>query len=130
MGLFLLADGTHAGFYKHRNKIFWEGQGTKKKYHMVRWEEICQPKIQGGLGVTNTKTMNIALMAKWIWHMFLERDSDLLWLKLLRAKYRVNDLLSHNPVGCSPFWHSIQKVKHFFGQGVKFLPGARSSISF
>jgi hypothetical protein len=25
MGLFLLDDGTHAGFDKHRNKFFWEG---------------------------------------------------------------------------------------------------------
>jgi hypothetical protein len=29
LGLFLLADGTHAGFDKHRNRFFWEGQGTK-----------------------------------------------------------------------------------------------------
>jgi hypothetical protein len=25
MGLFMLADGTHAGFDKHRNRFFWEG---------------------------------------------------------------------------------------------------------
>jgi hypothetical protein len=25
LGLFLLADGTHAGFDKHRNRFFWEG---------------------------------------------------------------------------------------------------------
>jgi hypothetical protein len=44
LGLFLLADGTHAGFDKHRNRFFWEGQGTKKKYHMVKGEDVCQPK--------------------------------------------------------------------------------------
>jgi hypothetical protein len=36
MGLFLLADGTHAGFDKHRNRFFWEGQWNKKKYHLGR----------------------------------------------------------------------------------------------
>jgi hypothetical protein len=65
-GLVLLADGMHAGFDKHRNIFFQEGQGTKKKYHLVSWPSICQPKCQGGLGVMNTKVMNIALMAKWI----------------------------------------------------------------
>jgi hypothetical protein len=30
MGLFLFADGVHAGFDKHRSKFFWEGQGTKR----------------------------------------------------------------------------------------------------
>jgi hypothetical protein len=35
MGLFLLADGTHAAMDRHRNRFFWEGQGTTKKFHMV-----------------------------------------------------------------------------------------------
>jgi hypothetical protein len=30
MGLFLLADGTHAGFDKHLARFFWEGIGDKK----------------------------------------------------------------------------------------------------
>jgi hypothetical protein len=66
MVMFLLADGTHAGFHTHRNRFFWEGQGIKKKFHWLNWQEICQPKNQGGLGVMNTKAMNIALMSKWI----------------------------------------------------------------
>jgi hypothetical protein len=131
MGLFLLADGTHAGFDKHRNRFFWEGQGTKRKYHMVSWQDMCQPKSQGSLGVINTKTMNVALMAKWIWRMFSEQNSELLWLKLLRAKYRVSELFSSpNPVGCSLFWHNIHKIKEQFRLGVRFHPGAQSKISF
>jgi hypothetical protein len=58
MGLFLLVDGTHAGFGKHRDRFFSEGQGTKKKYHLVSWQEICKPNDQGGLGVMHTKLMN------------------------------------------------------------------------
>jgi hypothetical protein len=77
LGLFLLADGTHAGFDKYRNRLFWEGQGTKRKYHMVKWEDVCQPKSQGGLGVINSKMMNIALMAKWIWRILGEPDSEI-----------------------------------------------------
>jgi hypothetical protein len=88
MALFLLADGTHEGFDKHRNRFFWEGQGTKKKFHWVNWQQICQPKSQGGLEVMNTKAMNICLMAKWIWRMLAGQDNDLLWLRLIRAKYR------------------------------------------
>jgi hypothetical protein len=131
MGLFLLADGTHASFDKHMNRFFWEGQGTKKKYHLVKWQYICQPKGQGGLGVTDTKLMNIALMTKWIQRCFSGQNEDLLWLKLLRAKYRVSDLFSSpNPVGCSPFWHSIHKIKILFRVGVRFHPTAESKISF
>jgi hypothetical protein len=51
---------THAGFDKHKNIIFWEGQGNKKKYHLVERQDICKPKEQGGLEMINTKKMNIA----------------------------------------------------------------------
>jgi hypothetical protein len=130
MGFVLLADGTHAGFDKHRNSFFWEGQGTKKKYNLVNWPSICQPTGQGGLGVMNTKAMNIALMAKWIWGIYSEQNTDLMWLRLLKAKYRTDEIFSSNPVGCSPFWHSIHKVKEQFKLGVRFLPGRRSNVSF
>jgi hypothetical protein len=130
MGFVLFVDGTHAGFDKHRNRFFWEGQGTKKKYHLVSWPSICQPKCQGGLGVMNTKAMNIALMAKWIWRIYSEQNPELLWLRLLKAKYKTEEIFSTNLVGCSPFWHSIHKVKDHFKLGVRFLPGRRSSVSF
>jgi hypothetical protein len=74
--------------------------------------------------------MNIALMAKWIWRIFREENSSLLWLKLLRAKYRTAEFFSSSPTNCSPFWHSMHKVKDFFREGVKFAPGKNSSISF
>jgi hypothetical protein len=51
-------------------------------------------------------------------------------MKLLRAKYRVGELFCYSPVGCSPFWHSIQRIKHIFRRGAKFYPGARSNLSF
>jgi hypothetical protein len=60
----------------------------------------------------NTKAMSIALMAKWIWCIYSEQNTDLLWLRLLKAKYKTEDIFSTNPVGCSPFWHSIHKVKN------------------
>jgi hypothetical protein len=130
MGFVLLADGTHAGFDKHRNRFFWEGQGTKKKYHLVSWPTIYQPKCQGGLGVMNTKAINISLMAKWIWRIYMEQNSELLWLRLLKAKYKTDEIFSTNPMGCSPFWHSIHKVKDKFKLGVRFFPGQRSNVSF
>jgi hypothetical protein len=70
MGLFLLAEGTHAGFDKHLARFFWEGIGDKRKFHWVNWPAVCRPKDQGGLGVINSRYMNIALMSKWIWRLF------------------------------------------------------------
>jgi hypothetical protein len=87
MSLFMLADGTHAGFDKHRARFFWEGVGDKKKYHWVNWAEVCKPKERGGLGVMNTELMNISLMVKWIWRLFSEQPESSLWHRIISAKY-------------------------------------------
>jgi hypothetical protein len=100
MSLFLLPDGTHAGFDKHRSRFFWEGTGDKRKQHWVNWQEVCQPKDQGGLGITNTRIMNIALLVKWIWRLFKDALEDTLWHRIIRAKYPgATDIFASNPQG-------------------------------
>ena len=56
--------------------FFWQGGGTKKKYHLVKWEIICKSKKQGGLGIKDLRRMNISLLCKWWWK--LDRE-DGLW---------------------------------------------------
>ena len=125
MGLFLLADGTHEVFNKHMANFFWGDTQDTKKYHMVRWPEVCRPKDQGGLGITNTKVFNIALMTKWIWRIF----TDSLWQKLIRAKYAgAANIFTSNAVGGSQFWRSIHKIKKYFKLGAKFLVGSGSRV--
>jgi hypothetical protein len=34
-----------------RRNFFWQGGGTKRKYHLVKWEIICKSKKNGGLGL-------------------------------------------------------------------------------
>ena len=118
MGLFLLADGVHSKFDTPRSRFFWEGAGPKRKYHMVKWQAVCRPKTQGGLGIINSKLMNIALMCKWIWKM--TQGETGLWIDLLRAKYFPRgDFFDAAPSG-SPFWNSIQSLKPLFARGAKF----------
>jgi hypothetical protein len=70
---------------RSRARFFWEGVGDKRKYHMVDWATVCKPKKLGGLGVLNTKSMNITLMVKWIWKIY--QGVEGLWVDLIRAKY-------------------------------------------
>jgi hypothetical protein len=46
---------------------------------------MCKPKAMGGLGLLNTKRMNITLLLKWGWHLF--QGEEAIWVKLIRAKY-------------------------------------------
>jgi hypothetical protein len=36
-----------------RSRFFWQGENHKKKYRLARWDILCQPKDQGGLGIHN-----------------------------------------------------------------------------
>jgi hypothetical protein len=85
MSLYMLYDATHAAFDKVHSCFFWEGVGGKRKYHMVDWATVCKPKMFGGLGILNTRLMNIALMLKWVWKLY--QNTDGLWVDLLKAKY-------------------------------------------
>jgi hypothetical protein len=121
MGLFLLADGTHASFDKILARFFWEGVSDKHSYHWVNWPEVCRPKDQGGLGIINSRFFNAALMVKWIWRIFYPIEHHNLWYKLLRAKYlSVDNIFARNSQGGSQFWRSINKIKHLFKLGSKY----------
>ncbi|XP_051221392.1 uncharacterized protein [Lolium perenne] len=119
MSMYLLHDGTHKAMDRPRSRFFWEGVGDKRKYHMVDWATVCKPKVLGGLGVMNTKSMNIALMVKWIWKLY--QGAEGLWADLIRAKYlRGRDLyVGEVPTHGSQFWNAIQKVKWHFKLGAK-----------
>jgi hypothetical protein len=119
MGIYLLHEATHGDMNKSRARFFWEGAGNKRKYHMVDWATVCKPRELGGLGILNTKLMNIALMLKWIWKLY--QGAEGLWADLLRAKYlRGNDLFSPLvPTKGSQFWNAIHKIKWYFKLGAR-----------
>lgn len=87
MGFYHLHEGTQKRLDTARGRFFWEGVGNKK-YHMIKWEALGAPKEFGGLGFVDTRTMNTALLAKWLFK--LDRGENSLALEVLRKKY-LND---------------------------------------
>ncbi|XP_071674451.1 uncharacterized protein [Lolium perenne] len=118
MSVCLLGEGVHGLFDKARSRFYWEANGAKRKYHWVRWSAMCKPKCLGGLGIVDTRLMNICLLAKWIWRLYAGEQG--LWAKILRAKYLgERDLLADKHRPGSQFWNAIQKIKHVFGMGAR-----------
>jgi hypothetical protein len=50
--------------------INWEVNYPRRKYHWVGWDGMCMLNTMSGLGIMDTKIMNICLMAKWIWKLY------------------------------------------------------------
>ena len=75
--------------------------------------------------------MNIALLTKWIWRIFVENEDQTLWKRILVAKYKgLDGLFNSSAVGGSQFWHSMHKIKNLFKLGAKFSLGNGKLIRF
>ena len=106
-----------------RGRFYWEGCGKNFKYHMMKWEYVCRPKDFGGLGILNSRLMNIALLLKWVWKLFND-DEGSPWKQILCRKYLPNgeSILMNNSKG-SQFWNGLQAVKQWFVWGAIHIVG-------
>ena len=50
--------------HKKKKKKIWGQRGESRKVHWIKWEELCKPKTQGGMGFTDLAWFNDALLAK------------------------------------------------------------------
>jgi hypothetical protein len=96
---------------KIQRKFFWGGLSSRSRMCWVKWEEICKPKKEGGLGVKNLCLMNLSLLAKWRWKLLV--DGDELWKKVIVAKYGGNAIgcanleIENNRAYASGWWRGI-----------------------
>jgi hypothetical protein len=108
MGIYLLPEEVHHKIDSTRAIFYWES-GQKKKYHMVKWEELAKPKEHGGLGFTEIIVMNMCLLSKWIFK--LERGDDDMCCKLLKKKYLKEGFFSSTE-GFHSFGRDSMKLNH------------------
>jgi hypothetical protein len=105
------------------------GGSGKRKYHWLRWSEVCKPKDMGRLGIIHSRIMNITLMLKWTWHLLQPDESHNLFHKLLLAKYtNAQKILSSNNHGGLQFWQIINTIKNIVG--AKFVIGNGLFVAF
>jgi hypothetical protein len=57
----------------------------KKKYHLINWKMVKNPKDRGGLGIRDLAMMNVAMGVKLLWRMITGKPSW--WKKVLWRKY-------------------------------------------
>lgn len=65
--------------------FLWGSIADRRRLHLVKWSTVSKPKSQGGLGLHDARTANIALLAKVGGQ--LVNGNDKVWAKVLNAKY-------------------------------------------
>jgi hypothetical protein len=105
-------------------KKFWWGFPQEKKHNLsfLSWDNICQPKVLGGLGICSMEFLNNSLLARLGWKLVssLNSNNSPLWVDALRGKYlrnRVSFLdAPFNPLS-SWFWKGLLKNRKVVEKG-------------
>jgi hypothetical protein len=102
--------------------LLWLEKDGVRKYHLVKWEIVCMPQDQGGLGVVDLRVMNFCLLCKWLWKL---ETTDGLWQQMIRAKYLKNKPLSQrvSKPSDSHFWQGVLKTAGTFTRCSRRLVG-------
>ncbi|KAF9667295.1 hypothetical protein SADUNF_Sadunf15G0007900 [Salix dunnii] len=86
-------------------------------WNLINWNMVTRPRINGGLGVRETRFGNISLLGKLIWHLL--NSPGKLWVQMLHKKYVKNQLLvqiQNYPNSSSYCWKSIiRALQHLRG---------------
>ena len=72
----------------YRN-FLWGVKGTKSKFHLTSWDQVCRPKSHGGLGFKEGSLWNKINLARYIWA--ISSKQDLLWVKWVNFIYLKGD---------------------------------------
>jgi hypothetical protein len=66
LSFFVIPKGGRKRLDFFRSRFFWQSDGHKNKYRLTKWNVICRPKDQGGLGIEVLEIKNLCLLSQWL----------------------------------------------------------------
>ncbi|KAK0595746.1 hypothetical protein LWI29_009655 [Acer saccharum] len=111
------------------SKFWWGSRKGKRKISWLKWQDLCLPKSNGGLGFKDLSLFNQALIAKQAWRILVNPSS--LAARILKAKYfQTEDFLQVSiKSGCSHLWRSLIWGRSLLLKGLRWKVGDGRSIN-
>ncbi|CAL8174658.1 unnamed protein product [Prunus armeniaca] len=112
--------------------FLWGHTSNTSKIHLVNWEQVCKPKVAGGLGIKRSSWMNQALLAKTGWRLLQHEQG--LWSQVFHAKYlKQQNILavkdSYFPCSSS-VWRGVLYGNSALSKGIKWRVGSGDNVLF
>ena len=85
MSCFLLPKSLCAELNSMVSNFWWGQKNDECKMAWMKWEKLCTPKANGGMGFRNLRAFNLALLEKQGWR--LQQESNSLFYKVFKSKY-------------------------------------------
>ncbi|KAH1055847.1 hypothetical protein J1N35_033912 [Gossypium stocksii] len=106
----IVPKGVCDAIKKLAGQFIWGCSEGKRKMALVKWDDICQSKINGGLSLRRLEDQNKAFMMKIGYNLITKTEA--LWVQVLRSKYgmRGNMPTSITRSNCSYMWRVVAKV--------------------
>ncbi|XP_035834035.1 uncharacterized protein LOC118482599 [Helianthus annuus] len=81
--LFILPINVAEDIERLMRGFLWNHHDGSRGLARVKWDEVCRPKLYGGLNILSLRKQNMALMTKHIWNLLSNKDS--LWVKWIKS---------------------------------------------
>lgn len=115
-----------------RCPFLWGDDMDKRRFLLVKWDEVKKPASSGGLGIKSLVEMNASLQGKWLWWFFNEDVG--IWRKIIAARWgdanrellvgRLNRLHGYG------LWRKILMGWDNFKDCTQWCVGKRNCINF
>nr|GEU41238.1 RNA-directed DNA polymerase, eukaryota, reverse transcriptase zinc-binding domain protein [Tanacetum cinerariifolium] len=101
---------------------------NSNKASWVKWKNVLASKEKGGLGVSSLYALNRALMMKWVWRFYSQKES--IWARVIKAIYGDDEQVGNiSKAGSRSCWRNIvNEVRILSNQGIKVLDYMRIKL--
>ncbi|GAV57021.1 hypothetical protein CFOL_v3_00560 [Cephalotus follicularis] len=126
---FLLPVAITKEYDRILRSFLWRGVGSSKKGGKVAWSIVCSSKDEGGLGIKDTRSWNLAAIMKIGWDICRRKASE--WTDWCYAVLLKNKYFWAAPVtgACSWSWRNILQSRKFLYHKVLYEVKDENSFS-
>ncbi|XP_074282751.1 uncharacterized protein LOC141607296 [Silene latifolia] len=108
----LLPKGIAKRIIKLCKDFFWGVAEGTRRHVFLKWQLLCSPKLEGGIGIKEVLSWNCAQMMKWVWKLF--HRPHCIWAKWISTYVLKGACVwdAQQTVSNSWYWNNVLKMKN------------------